>query len=229
MFDRMVYFANTFDKMDWEMLEQFLEDNPDCILTIRKGKMLLFINSEFIVVRKTIYEDFFKHLEISKYVTPQEQTQTFYKFKFRTKFVKEMFDVAIFAATEKLLEPSQETVQQPQVEPQPEPQPKEQKSKVRKKVVETKVEPQPEPQPKEQKSKVRKKVVETKQAEMETKKQEPEPTVEEKPKKVSKKKEAEVKAVSKVKDGSNEQQTTDKSKKNAFGELFNRKKVKQIA
>ena len=205
MFDRMVYFANTFDKMDWEMLEQFLEDNPDCILTIRKGKMLLFINSEFIVVRKTIYEDFFKHLEISKYVTPQEQTQTFYKFKFRTKFVKEMFDVAIFAATEKLLEPSQETVQQPQVEPQP------------------------EPQPKEQKSKVRKKVVETKQAEMETKKQEPEPTVEEKPKKVSKKKEAEVKAVSKVKDGSNEQQTTDKSKKNAFGELFNRKKVKQIA
>jgi len=208
MFDRMVYFANTFDKMDWEMLKQFLEDNPDCILTIRKGKMLLFINSEFIVVRKTIYKDFFKHLEISKYVTLQEQTQTFYKFKFRPKFVKEMFDVAIFAATEKLLEPSQETVQQPQVEPQP------------------------EPQPKEQKSKVRKKVVETKQAEMETKKQEPEPTVEEKPKKVSKKKEAEVKAVSKVKDGSNEQQTTEKktkSKKKAFDELFNRKKVKQIA
>jgi len=208
MFDRMVYFANTFDKMDWEMLKQFLEDNPDCILTIRKGKMLLFINSEFIVVRKTIYEDFFKHLEISKYVTLQEQTQTFYKFKFRPKFVKEMFDVAIFAATEKLLEPSQETVQQPQVEPQP------------------------EPQPKEQKSKVRKKVVETKQAKMETKKQEPEPTVEEKPKKVSKKKEAEVKAVSKVKDGSNEQQTTKKktkSKKNAFDELFNRKKVREIA
>jgi flagellar biosynthesis GTPase FlhF len=127
MFDRLVFFGKDFTNVEWEALKTFLADNKGAVLTISKDKMLLFVNSETIIVRKSIYETFFKHTELRKAATMVEETDEFYKFKLRSPDVVALYQASLIAyLLDAFTSARQDTAQTQQEEAQQTAQPKQQ-------------------------------------------------------------------------------------------------------